>query len=163
MLQELVEKQGFEAPDGTIVPFNEELMAKAFNLPLEGITKAEMASEQEMLEVFREKKGKEFSISTCPENAKKDQYQFLIKNIMLLAKSSYMGRSTYGLIREAEQGHQVAWGSVLYNNINKILKKTEGKGGKVKIMAHLNQLYQTTTKGVNKDKLEVVPVPNPTR
>jgi len=57
---------------------------------------------------------------------------------MLLAKSHYMGRSTYGLIQEAEQGHQVAWGTMMYNNLNKILKKTKGKGGKIKIAAHLN-------------------------
>jgi len=102
-----------------------------------------MASEKEMMEVFKEKKGKEFSINTCQDEAKRDQYKFLVENVMLLAKSHYMGRSTYGLIQQAEKGNQVARGAVLYNNLNKILKKTNGKGSKVKITAHLSQLYHS--------------------
>jgi len=78
MLQDLALKQGFTKSDGTVVPFNEELVAKAFNLPLEGIIETEMASEQAMLEVFKEKRGKEFAIGTCPDNAKREQYKFLV-------------------------------------------------------------------------------------
>ena len=93
------------------------------------------------LEVPR--KGNMHQTKDVANQERREQFQFYLQNIVLMAKNEDMSARNYSRLRAAEEGEVVNWAALYVENLRKRATNSLETGGNTIVHAHLRALVET--------------------
>ncbi|KAI5060652.1 hypothetical protein GOP47_0025072 [Adiantum capillus-veneris] len=140
LVQQFLDTNTIVVPGKQPVEVNAQLVHQVLHLPVEGAfeTKQKFNPNEEV-----PKTGTMHQTKDVQDPARRMYLQFLLQNLLFMAKPEDMSMKNYSLIRAAEEGEKINWAQLYVDSLVVRATLSMKQGGHTVVHAHLRALAQS--------------------